>query len=418
MRLTRQATTSLAAAGQVLLLFVVVVGGASAADVTTTAGKKISGKLVAVDAKGVVFSTGSAPVPIPSREIVVVDLGHKVFPLPKDISYSQLELTDGSIIHVAKFRLKGKKFEPELLAAPPGLDPPAYDIPMRTVFAAMKKADETKQRENWKKMLTTRGKRDLYVIQQETGLTYVQGTIQSGSDDGKYVSFEKESGGDPENLLQSRSVGFVFYQPQPASVAPTICRVLDVYGNSINATAIAIAPDRVTVTTVAGAKIRYPSTASLAKLDFARGNMAYLSDLDPQVEAPALSPEEQKLNPAVGFLKDRALSNDSIKLDNLIYPKGLCIAPDTVLTFNLNGDYAQLKAMIGIDENGANATSAAKLTIEGDGQVLFSESLRRKDKAKSVVLTVKGVKNLRFIVEADSPFNGNYVSLGEARVQK
>ena len=66
--------------------------------------------------------------------------------------------------------------------------------------------------------------------------------------------------------------------------------------------------------------------------------------------------------------------------------KGVCVAPDTVLTYNLGGDFAQFKATVGIDENGANATSAAKLTVEADGQVLFSEWLARKDKPKGVVL--------------------------------
>lgn len=417
MRLLRRATSVLSASA-VVLLWGLLSTGVPAADVTTTAGKKITGKLVAVDAKGITFSTNETTVPIPSREIVIVDLGNPILTVPKNTTYSEIELTDGSAIRVAKFLIKGKKIETEQLIAAPSATAPSYEIPLSTVFSAMKKADDPKHRDNWKKMLATRGKRDLYVIQQEAGLTFVQGTIHSGSDDGKYIRFEKDTGGDPENLLQSRSVGFVFYQPQPANIAPTICRVLDIYGNSLNATAIAISPEGVTVTTVAGATIKYPSTAALAKLDYALGNIAYLSDIEPQSEGPELPLEEKKLNPTVAFLKDRSLSNDAIKLDNTIYPKGLCIAPDTVLSYTINGEYTQLKAMAGIDENGANGTSAAKLTIEADGQVLFSEMLRRKEKAKPVFLAVKGVKQLRLIVETDTPFNGNYVTLAEARLQK
>ena len=128
--------------------------------------------------------------------------------------------------------------------------------------------------------------------------------------------------------------------------------------------------------------------------------------------------EEKKLNPTAAVLKDRSLSNDAIKFDSTVFAKGLCVAPDTALTFDIGGDFAQLKATVGIDENGANATSAARLTVTGDGQVLFSEVLTRKGKAKGVVLSVKGVKQLRLIVEADTPFNGNYVTLADARVQK
>ena len=47
-----------------------------------------------------------------------------------------------------------------------------------------------------------------------------------------------------------------------------------------------------------------------------------------------------------------------------------------------------------------------------------TEALKRKDKPKALVLAVKGVKQLRIIVEADTPLNGNYVILADARVQK
>ena len=415
MRFVRRVTS---AAPLAVALLALLVAGACGDDVTTTAGKKLTGKLVGVDAQGITFSTADAKVPIPGRDIVVVDLGNPVAAVPKDVTYSEIELTDGSTLRVAKFALKGKKFETEQFPGPAGTTAPVCDVPMGSVFSAMKRADDAKHRDAWRKMLGTRGKRDLYVIQQESGLTFVQGTVLEGSVDARTVSFEKESGGKPDDLLQSRSVGLVFSQPQPTTVPATLCRVLDVYGNSLNAAGIAIAPEGVTVTTVAGATVKYASTAALSRLDYAQGNVAYLSDMGPRVEVPELPPEEKKLNPVAAFLKDRSLSNDAIKLDNVVFPKGVCVAPDTVLTYTLGGDFAQFKATVGIDENGANATSAAKLTIEADGQVLFSESLARKDKPKGVVLAVKGVKQLRIIVEADTPLNGNYVTLADARVQK
>jgi len=416
MRLTRCAAT--------LLLCTLAVGlfvsGAVADDVTTTAGKKINGKLVGVDAQGITFSTPEARVPIAARDIVLVDFGHKVAERSKETTYSEIELTDGSAIAVAKYALKGKKFEVEPLPGASGQAAPVFELPMSSVFYAMKRAEDPKHREAWKKTLSTRGKRDLYVQQAaaEGALTYFQGTIQEGTDDGKMVRFEKENDAKPGELLQSRAVGLVFYQPQQSAVPPTVCRVVDVFGNSLNAAAIAISPEGVVVTTVAGATAKYASTATLARLDYASGNVAYLSDMSPKVETPEVPAEERKLNPTAPYLQDRSLSNDSIKLDNVVFPKGLCVAPDTVLTFTLGGEYTQLKATVGIDENGANATSAAKLTIEADGQVLFSDTLRRKDKAKGVTLAVKGVKQVRLIVEADTPFNGNYVTLAEARVQK
>lgn len=413
MRLSRRAIAFFPIAFAILLAFG---DHATADDVTTTAGKKINGKLVAVDANGISFNTPNAKVTIGNREIVVVDFGAKSLPQPKE--FSEIELTDGSTIRVAKSLLKGKKFELEQLPIPMDVTAPVFDIPMGAVFSTMRKADDPKLREAWKKMLATRGKRDLYVIARETGFTFVQGTIQEGLDGG-ILKFQPEGDGPAEELPQSRAAGFVFYQPQPATVAPTICRVHDIFGNSLNATSISLEADNsVTVKTVAGVSIKYSSTATLKSFDYALGNVSYISDLNPQVDRPEVAAEEAKLNPVVPFVKDHSLSNDAIKLDNVAYEKGLCIAPDTVLTYNLNGDYAQFKATAGIDENGMNATSSAKLTIEGDGQVLFTGTLTRKEKPKGLVLAVKGVKQLKVIVEADTPLNGNYVTLADAIVQK
>lgn len=403
-----------------LLLLALALGALALApvaadDVTTTAGKKLNGKLIAVDAKGVSLRLESALVDIPARDIVVVDLGNRVRPLPKE-TFTEIELADGSILRGAKFGVKGKTVVLEPL---PGGGGPTAELPASAVFSVMKKAEDAKAREDWKKMLTTRGKRDLYVIAQETGFTYIQGTIKGGSDDGTEITLEKEADGKDETLRLSRCAGLVFYQPPPMALTPTLCRVADVYGNVLIAAAVRLSPEGgVSVTTVSGATVKYTGTAELARLDYALGNVAYLSDMDPQVDAPEVPVEERRLTPVAPLLRDRALSNEPLKLDGVQFPKGLCVAPDTGLTYNLKGDYSQFKATVGIDENGANATSAAKVTIEADGQVLFSEKVTRKDKGKGVVLSVKGAKQLRIIVEADTPLNGNYVTFADARVQK
>jgi hypothetical protein len=415
MRRTRRAASTCAAVALVLL------GPAAfAADVTTTAGKKLTGKLVAVDGQGVTVSTPEAKVTIPARDVVVVDLGPRPPDLPPK-QFAEIELTDGSTIRAAKYALRGKRFELEQLPAPEGQPAPEYTLPMGAVFSAVKKAEDPKLREAWKKMLAARGKRDLYVIQQDAGFTFVQGTVIEGLEQGGALRlrFEKEDGG-KDLLLQSRAAGLVFYQPQPAAVPPTLCLVRDAYGNKLTAAAVALADGGATVTTVSGATVKYPSLAGLARFEFELGNVAYLSDLAPQVEAPELPADEKKfkLNPTAAVTKDRSLSNEPIKLDNVTFPKGLVVAPDTVLTFNIGGDYAQFKATVGIDENGANATSAAKVTVEADGQVVFAKTVRRKERGEGVVLGVKGVKQLRLIVETDTPLNGNYVTFAEARVQK
>ena len=398
----------------------VIASTARADDLTTTAGKKLTGKVVSVDGQGVTFTASEASVKVAGRDIVLIDFGHKIVTPAKDAKFNELELTDGSTFRIGKFLVKGKKVEFEPPPGPPGVPPPTLEVPLGAVFSIMRSAEDPKAREAWKKMLATRGKRDLYVIREEAGLNFVQGTILAGDDAGTRLNFEKEDGTKTDLLLSRATGGLVFSQPAPAQVPLTLCKVHDVFGNSLTAQAVELTPSGVAVTTVSGVVVKYQATTALSRLDYAQGNVAYLSDLLPLVDAPGVPADEKGLrqNVTAPYLRDQSLANDGLRLGTETFPKGLWVAPETVLTYALGGDYGQFKAVIGIEEIGLNATSEARVTLEADGRVVFAETLRRKEKAKPVVLSVKGVKQLRVIVEAETPVNGNFVILGDARVEK
>lgn len=410
-----------------LLVFFLGVAAATASadDLTTSAGKRITGKLVGVDAQGVSFSSGEAQAKIPGKDIVVIDFGNPVAPIPKDkesgkeLKSIEVELTDGSIFRCSRFVLKEKKVESEVFPGVKGETLPAFEIPLTALFSVMRDAGDAKHRESWKKMLAGRGKRDLYVIREPDALNFVQGTILSGSADGTEVNFEKEDGA-KSVLRQSRAGGYVFAQTLPKDVPQVLCKVNDVFGNSLVAQSVEIGSAGIAVKTVAGVVVKYPSSASLSKLDYSQGNVAYLSDLSPQVDVPGIPMDEKelRLNVAAPYLRDSGLAGESLKLGAEIFPKGLLVAPDTVLTYSLNGDYREFKAVVGIPEYTPDANLEAKLTIEADGRAIFSETIKRKDRPKGVSLDVKGVKSLRILVEADFAVNGNRVVLGAAVVQK
>jgi hypothetical protein len=337
----------------------------------------------------------------------------------KDPKITEVELTDGSTFRTAKFALKGKKVEVELFPGPTGVAVPAFDLPMTSLFSVMRDSGDPKLREAWKKMLSARGKRDLYVVREVDTLNFVQGTILGGTDDGTDVNFEKDDGM-PTKLRQSRAGGYVFAQPAGKDQPKMLCKVSDVFGNTLVAQSIEMTSSGVAVKTVAGVVVTYPSTAAVAKLDYSQGNVAYLSDLDPRVDAPEIPTDEKglRLNAAAPVVRDQGLSGEALKLGTDIFPKGLLVAPDTVLTYAINGDYREFKATLGLPESTPDGSLEAKVTIEADGRVLFSEVVKRKDRPKGVSLDVKGVKQLRVIVEAEFAVNGNRVVFGDALVQK
>jgi hypothetical protein len=387
---------------------------AAADELTTTGGKKLTGSLVAVDAGGVTFRAEAAEVKVPAKDILLIDFGHKAHAPAKDAKYTEVELTDGSVIRCSKFLIKGKKFYPELLPGPANVKPPAFDLPLGSVFHVLRGAEDPKNRAAWKSMLLSRGKRDLYVIRQAAGLNFVQGTLIEGNEAGDEVIFEQVGGAKEPLRLSRATAGLVFNQPPQPRVPPTLCKVNDVFGNALVAQAVEVTGGGVRVKTVSGVDVNYPSAQAVAALDYGQGNVAYLSDLEPVVAAP----DRDAGDPRFTLLRDRNQANEPIKLDNVVYPKGLWVYPDTGLTFTLNGEYREFKTVVGLDEALTNATSAAKVTIEADNQVLFSETLKRTDKPKVLTLDVKAAKQLKVSVEADTPYNGGQVVFADAKVQK
>ncbi len=391
---------------------------ASAGELVTLSGKALKGDVVAVDAQTVTFKeAGSGTLAkIPVKEVGEVNLGGRLPALGPTVKRNEIELVDGSVLVAPEVAIKGKKVEFAFLPAPAGATPPTVDLPMTTLYWVMRNAEDPKARAEWKKLLTDRGKRDLFVTIDEKGnLSPLAGTFLEGDEKGVGIQFQDAVSDEKRRLLQARATGgFVFNQPPRDAIPPTVCKVRDVFGNVLIAQAVTVSDSGIKVTTVGGATFEYPGGTGLAKLDFAEGNVKYLVDLDPTVAGPDEVPGEPRLT----YLKNRTQDGARLRLDGVEYQKGLLIFPDTALTYNLGGDYREFKATVGVDDRIPVASSNVRLTIEGDGRKLFSENVSRKDKPRTVTLDVKEVKQLKISVERESLYLGNQVNLADVRVQK
>jgi hypothetical protein len=275
--------------------------------------------------------------------------------------------------------------------------------------------ETAKNRDNWKKLVAARGKRDLFVISQGEGLNALPGTVIEGDAAGEAITFEKENGGQSTlPLTRGSFVGLVFNQPPRDVIPPTVCKLFDVFGNTLYAAKLDLPAAGLTVTTLTGATVAYPTTAGLLKLDFSRGNIAYLSDLDCTVSGPKDEPD----NALTPFRKDTEGDKQPLKLADTAYAKGLLIPPGTTVTFKLKDDFRELKAIVGIPDSTANPSSTATLVVLADGRQIHAGTVTRKEKPKELVLDVKGVKELTIRVDTAELFTGNQVVLAEARLQK
>ncbi len=391
-----------------------------AAEIVPLSGKPVRGTVVGVDAQFVTFKDeASAELKVPIKEMSSIELGAKV-PVLGDKPYDEIELTDGSLFRTApgtaKFKLD--KVEPGSLAGPEGAIAPTIVTPLNSMFVLLRDAHKPATRTEWKKLMGTRGKRDLFVLREkrETGeiLQQSEGTLLTGNAEGDRVIFELTSGEKADYGLSRATGGIVFNQAPRAVVLPTVCKVMDVFGNVIIAASVEFAGSGLKVKSVSGAAVEYKALASVARLDFSQGNLAYLSEMDADVEAPKAVEGE----PFFTYSKNKTAMGLPLRLDGKTYPKGLWIYPDTTLRYKLGGEYKTFRVVIGVDETVQIASSEVKVVIEGDGSVLFSKIVKRTDKPVEQTFNVKDVKELKITVERQSLYAGNQIDLGDARLQK
>jgi NPCBM/NEW2 domain len=392
------------------------------ADFATLDGKRLSGDLSAIDSThATVMVTGStAPLKLPFQELASVEF-RKAFLLPTGTAFDEIELIDGSLIKVSKLAIRGKQIEPILLTIKESPAPPSFQLPLNSISGFLRGADNPAHQTEWKKLLANRSKRDQFVVRQADGLNPLSGTVIEGTEAGDGILFEREDGQRITLKLSRASGGIVFNQAPREGLLPKLCKVFDAYGNSWVAARLEVVGGGLKVTTVSGAVVTYPTLAGVYKLDFAQGNVTYLSVLDAVVEYATI---EKDGSPAVPVFfqrqisKDRSVDYSELIIDGKKYTRGLSIPPDTSLTYKLDGNFRDFKFTPGIRDGAARESWALKLVIEVDGRVAFDELITKKAKPREVPINIKDAKLLKILVERDGLFVGEQLNLGDARVQK
>lgn len=394
-----------------------------AADLVTLDGKTVQGDILAVDGESLTYKGADGQSnKIPVKTLAEVRLGSKPLPLGT-AAYDEIELTDGSLLKVTNegVRLKGQVFTVVAAATGEGVTPPTVTVTRDHILYWVRKANTGTIRQDWKlKMVEKRGKRDILVVYTEAnGFDPREGTLIAGADDGTKLTFEGTDNSRTEVPLTRVTGGLVFYNPPPNILPPTAGRVFDVFGNSLLATTVAIdeKTSKVTVKTVSGGTVEYPSLASIVRMDFATGNVKYLAELEPSVEAPEAGPGE----PFQPFLSNKTREGNGLRVGGKLFSKGVWVAPETTLKYPLGGNYREFKAVVGIDDAVPVVTSKVTLLVEADGRVLVEKTFEKTAKPAKPLelnLNVKDVKELKIVVGRESLFSGEGLNFGDAKLQK
>lgn len=405
----------------VVLFLVSASAAAEPVKLRTLAGKTVEGELTGLSAREVVIKAADGAVVTPLTQAIDLELQPAGSPSGH---YADLELTDGSLLHCAEYKLRATAIEVKLLAGAEA------KIPLAAVSYLLNDAHEAKNREEFKGFLAKRGNRDLLAVKDAEGrVNPVGGTLGAYDEKAEKFGFETEDGSRYKVALKKIYALAFFHKPDPDAPA-ALCRAYDTGGDLLAVQALTLGDAVLTVTTPSGAKLEVPR-AQLARIDFNNGKVAYLSDLQPQIQ------ESSNVERVEHYRRDKNLDDAPIRLDKDGYAKGLSLHAYTELAYDLGGQYKELQAVVGVDASVAG-DSHVRVLFEGDGRELASYDVEQKAGRlvvrgegrdapagdppagpRKVAVDVRNVRQLRITVSSVGLLDlGNQVTLAEARVSK
>ena len=393
-----------------LLIFAAAGWGA---ELRTLKQETITGDLAGISNKEIVIARGDDKVTTPIDQALLLTFGPQTGALP-NISWVDVELTDGTQFHCAKLAIVKNEVTATLLAGQ------TVKFPLSALSQMLSNAHLEKNRKDWAEVLEkTSRSRDVLAKIKDGVPNAVEGVIGDANESGEAIHFTLPSGKEGDFAL-ANIYGMVFSRKPDPNAAPVQARLYDAHHNIVMVSDAETTPNGFIVTTPAGAKIEY-TPALVVKMDYSHGKRDYLSDMTPiKVDEHCNGAGE-----AIHYRRDLNLDDKPLHVNNTAYEKGLALHAHTELTYDLKGEYREFRAMVGIDDDVNGVGRPVLVVIEADGQKLAEVRLERGVKDKSgpipLVRNVKDVKKLRIVVTHDpAEFLdiGLHVDLADAYVSK
>jgi hypothetical protein len=389
----------------VLLLWVSAGWGA---ELRTLTGKTISGELLTINNKEVVLRSGTEEIATPIEQVLAIDLQASNL-LTKDLKYKDVELTDGTLLHCLDVKFRGKQAELTTVAGQ------EVKVPLSAIGYVISDAHDPKVVQTVKeRFLAKKRTRDLLIVKTADGqLNPLQGTLGDADEKGETIEFEVADLNQKARPALARIHGLIFLRTPDANAPEPICKLFDNYRNTVVVSGLSLGPDGLTVTTPAGAKIAYKPEL-VAKLDFSKGKMEFLSDMQ-----PVRVVETNNLERVEHYRRDQNLDGDKITLDGKKYDKGLALHAYTELEYKLDGGYEYFMCILGVDDLVGGSDGPTLVRLEGDGREIKTWTITRKDKPIPVKVPIRDVHRLKIVVASGDLLDlGKHVNLADAKVSK
>ncbi len=271
--------------------------------------------------------------------------------------------------------------------------------------------------EQWKEIAAASRSTDVLVVNKGDSLDYLEGVLGDVTDE--TVRFDLD--GDELSVKRSKVAGLLYYHPPNAEEAKAVCRVHGRDDFLWVASDVSLAADALHITTPSGVQLDVPWN-EVRHLDFSQGKVAYLSDLEPEVQRWTPYFEARQLPTSTVQYntprRDQAFDGGPLRLAGQTYRRGLAIRSRTELVYRLPGEFGRFVAIAGIDDR-MRPQGHVHLMIFADDRSLLDCELGGDDEPMPLNLDLTGATRLRIVVDFGQDLDiSDHFNLCDARIVK
>lgn len=394
-------------------------------------GTSKSGTITSLDSDAIQLVVEEQTTSIPLADVIGVTSRsvESAGSAPADLGL--LTLTDGSRLAASLTALTAQSISAESATAG------SLTMPRPSMRAIRLGAANAAWEDDWQSFQERDHEDDLLILKKRdgSGLDFYGGVISTTTEE--TVEFVLD--GDTVPVPRTRIYGLIFRAEEDNDPGPVAVRLID--GTELLVTGPTVSGDSLQVQASWKQTLTLPLT-SVHSIDFTRGRFHYLSDLDPVKETyfgthpqGSLLEELLKADDVLGqearnlwkMHRDQVPMGPfgplPLTLRGRVYRKGLWLFPHCRLDYALDGRYASLQAVAGVDDevafncSGTEHTSRVGLTILADGDKAWEQLIDAPADPVTIQLDVTGVRTLSIIVDfGDDDSACDFLDLADARL--
>ncbi|WP_010584948.1 NPCBM/NEW2 domain-containing protein [Schlesneria paludicola] len=268
---------------------------------------------------------------------------------------------------------------------------PQLEVPFGQIRGIFFDGSKPEVKTKFDQQLAKPGEDDfVLVLSKDGGIAEISGRLQGLSDGSLRITYEGQQRSIKLERVQALVLG---HEPSVRSWKGPFQVFRMSSGDLFSATLQSLDEKTLKLKASWGVDVDVPRE-SVVELTGRNTRMVNLSELTP------LTVEQVPyFDRKMAFVKDKSWNDRPLKLDGKTYSRGLAVHSRCILTYDLAGEYATFRAIVGFEEEAGDRGRVVCRVIADDKELFAKPDFRSVDKPVVVQVSVKGMKQLRLEVD-------------------